>query len=146
MGQEKFYIVKEEALSEVLKKVMKVKESIQLGTYKDISQAIKSIGISRSTYYKYKDDIFVMPEGINSKKVTFIIFIRNKPGVLSKVLDCIAFYKGNILTINQDIPINASANVTITIDISEMSKSVSHLAARINSLPNVVNVKLLASE
>ena len=146
MGEEKFYIVNEKSLPEIFKKVIEVKELITLGKSKDTSEAIKTVGISRSTYYKYKDDIFPMAEDMKSKKVTLIMLMTHKSGTLSKVLDCIAFYKGNILTINQDIPINLSANVTVTIDISNMEKSVSHLAARLNSLPNVRSVKLLASE
>lgn len=146
MGEEKYYIVNEKALPDVFKKVMEVKETILLGKAKDISDAIKTVGISRSTYYKYKDDIFPMEGGRKSKKVTLIILMSHKAGALSKVLDCIAFYKGNILTINQDIPINLAANVTVTIDISNMEKSVSQLAARLNSLQNVISVKLLAAE
>lgn len=146
MGQEKFYIVNEKALPEVFLKVIEVKESIQLNKYKDISEAIKAVGISRSTYYKYKDEIFPMAEGMKSKKVTLIILMAHKSGTLSKVLDCVAFYKANILTINQDIPINSAANVTLTIDVSTMEKSISHLAARLNSLQNVISVKLLAAE
>ncbi|WP_040418940.1 ACT domain-containing protein [Clostridium celatum] len=143
---EKFYIVNEKSLPEIFKKVIEVKEIISLGKSKDVSEAIRTVGISRSTYYKYKDDIFPMAEEMKSKKVTLIVLMSHKSGTLSKVLDCIAFYKGNILTINQDIPINLCANVTVTIDISHMEKSISQLAARLNSLPNVRSVKLLAAE
>ncbi|EKY27945.1 ACT domain protein PheB family protein [Clostridium celatum DSM 1785] len=146
MGMEKFYIVNEKSLPEIFKKVIEVKEIISLGKSKDVSEAIRTVGISRSTYYKYKDDIFPMAEEMKSKKVTLIVLMSHKSGTLSKVLDCIAFYKGNILTINQDIPINLCANVTVTIDISHMEKSISQLAARLNSLPNVRSVKLLAAE
>ena len=117
MGEDKFYIVNERSLPEIFKKVIEVKENIELGNAKDISEAIKLVGISRSTYYKYKDDVFPMAQDMQSKKVTLILLMTHKSGTLSKVLDCIAFYKGNILTINQDIPINLSANVTVTIDI-----------------------------
>lgn len=122
MGEDKFYIVNEKSLPEIFKKVIEVKENIELGNAKDISEAIKLVGISRSTYYKYKDDVFPMGQDMQSKKVTLIILMTHKSGTLSKVLDCIAFYKGNILTINQDIPINLSANITVTIDISHMEK------------------------
>jgi chorismate mutase len=146
MEQEKFYIVNERALPEIFRKVMEVKESISLGKSKDVSDAIKKVGISRSTYYKYKDSIFPMDERLKSKKVTLIVLISHKAGALSKVLDCIAFHKANVLTINQDIPINMTANVSVTIDVSKMEKSISQLAARLNLLPNVISVKLLATE
>ena len=117
MGEDKFYIVNEKSLPEIFKKVIVVKENIELGNAKDISEAIKLVGISRSTYYKYKDDVFPMGLDMQSKKVTLIILMTHKSGTLSKVLDCIAFYKGNILTINQDIPINLSANILSLIHI-----------------------------
>lgn len=146
MMKDKFYIINERVLPDVFKKVMDVKDCLLLGKAKDVSEAIKIVGISRSTYYKYKDNIFHMDERLQSKKATLIVLMAHKSGTLSKVIDCIAFYKGNILTINQDIPINSAANVTITIDVSEMEKSISFLAARLNSLPNIINVKLLAAE
>ena len=131
MGEDKFYIVNEKSLPEIFKKVIEVKENIELGNAKDISEAIKLVGISRSTYYKYKDDVFPMGQDMQSKKVTLIILMTHKYGTL---------------TINQDIPINLSANITVTIDISHMEKSISQLATRLNSLPNVRSVKLLAAE
>lgn len=95
---------------------------------------------------KYKDGVFKLSDGAIIQKATIGVTVGHKRGTLSNVLDIIAECGGNILTINQDIPINLSANVTVTIDISHMEKSVSQLAARLNSLPNVRNVKLLAAE
>lgn len=146
MGSEKFYIISDKILPEVFKKVLQVKESILLGKSKDISEAVKKIGISRSTYYKYKDHIFPMVEGINSKKITLVVLLSHETGTLSKVLDCIAFNKGNILTISQDIPINMAANVTITLDIANIKKDLKHLVNTLRGLPNVVSVKVLAME
>ena len=146
MTKEKYYIVNDRSLPDVFKKVVEVKELLRLEKCKDITEAIKRVGISRSTYYKYKDDISFMDSGLKTKKVTLLISISHKTGTLSKVLDCIAFYKGNILTINQDIPINSAANVNVTIDISNMEKTITHLATRLNTLSNVISVRLLASE
>ena len=141
---EKYLIIDKKVLPDYFEKVVEAKLLVDDGY--DVSKAVKEVGISRSTYYKYKDDVFPMAQDMQSKKVTLILLMTHTSGTLSKVLDCIAFYKGNLLTINQDIPINLSANVTVTIDISHMEKSVSQLAARLNSLPNVRNVKLLAAE
>ena len=141
-----FYLINASIVPDIYKKVIKAKSLLASGEAKSASQAAKMADISRSAYYKYKDDVFPMGQDMQSKKVTLIILMTHKSGTLSKVLDCIAFYKGNILTINQDIPINLSANVTVTIDISHMEKSISQLAARLNSLPNVRSVKLLAAE
>lgn len=146
MASEKYYIVSDKVLPEAFKKVIEVKELLFTGKAKDISDAVKQTGISRSTYYKYKDDIFPMSEGIHSKKITLVVLLSHEAGTLSKVLDCIAFNKGNILTINQDIPINMAANVTITLDISNMKKDLKHLVNVLRGLPNVVSVRLLAME
>lgn len=146
MASEKFYIVNGKVLPEVFKKVLEVKENLLIGKAKDISEAVKQTGISRSTFYKYKDYIFTMSEGINSKKITLVVLLSHEAGTLSKVLDCIAFNKGNILTINQDIPINMAANVTITLDISNMKKDLKHLVNTLRGLSNVVSVKVLAME
>ncbi|AYE34416.1 ACT domain-containing protein [Clostridium septicum] len=146
MAGEKYYIISEKALPEAFKKVIEVKELLFTGKAKDISDAVKQTNISRSTYYKYKDDIFPMSEGIHSKKITLVVLLSHEAGTLSKVLDCIAFNKGNIITINQDIPINMAANVTITLDISNMKKDLKQLVNILRSLPNVVSVKLLAME
>lgn len=146
MNEEKFYIVGEEIIPEVFKKVIEVKENILTGKAKDISEAVKIVGISRSTFYKYRDHVFIMSEGINSKKITLVVLLSHEAGTLSKVLDCIAFNKGNILTINQDIPINMAANVTITLDISHIKKDLKHLVNTLRGLPNVISVKVLAME
>lgn len=146
MNSEKFYIVNSKVLPEVFKKVLEVKEILLMGKAKDISEAAKQAGISRSTFYKYKDYVFPMSEGINSKKITLVVLLSHEAGTLSKVLDCIAFNKGNILTINQDIPINMAANVTITLDIANMKKDLKHLVNTLRALPNVVSVKVLAME
>ncbi|GAB6168644.1 ACT domain-containing protein [Clostridium carnis] len=146
MAGEKYFIINEKILPDVFKKVIEAKESLLVGRAKDISEAVKQTGISRSTFYKYKDDIFPMAEGLNSKKITLVVLMSHEAGALSKVLDCIAFNRGNVLTINQDIPINMTANVTITLDISNMKKDLRHLVNTLKSLKNVVSVKLLAME
>ncbi len=146
MSSEKFYIVSGRVLPEVFKKVLEVKENLITGRAKDISDAVKQTGISRSTFYKYKDHIFPMIEGIHSKKITLVVLLSHETGTLSKVLDCIAFNKGNILTISQDIPINMAANVTITLDIANVKKDLKHLVNTLRALPNVISVKVLAME
>lgn len=146
MSEEKFYVVNESVLPDIFYKVMEVKELIHTGKVKDISEGVKKVGISRSTYYKYKDSIYPMADGVNSKKITIVLLLAHKFGALSRVLDFIATRELNILTINQDIPINMAANVTITLDISNMKKDLKHLVNTLRALPNVVSVKVLAME
>lgn len=142
----KYYLVCEEVLPTLFKKIVKVKEVIANGSVKDISEAVKKVGISRSTYYKYRDYIMPANNSISNKKLTIIISMTNETGVLSAVLDCIASNSGSIITINQDIPFNFTANVTVTIDISKLTCNATTLLERIKVLENVVEVKMLAIE
>lgn len=146
MGQQKYYMISDKVLPEIFKKVLSVKETLINGNAKDVIEAVKKEGISRSTYYKYKDDIFLMDETIYSKKITLVVLLSHEAGTLSKVLDCIAYNKGNVITINQDIPINMAANVTITLDVSHIDGEIKGLLIKLRSLDNVVSVKLLAME
>lgn len=146
MNQQKYYMISDKVLPEVFKKVLNVKETLITGNAKDIIGAVKKEGISRSTYYKYKDDIFLMEETIYSKKITVVVLLSHEAGTLSKVLDCIAYNKGNVITINQDIPINMAANVTITLDVSHIDGEIKGLLIKLRALDNVVSVKLLAME
>lgn len=146
MGEGKYYLISEKVLPEIFKKVLRVKETLFTGSKKDIIEAVKNEGISRSTYYKYKDYIFPMDETMYSKKITLVVLLSHEAGTLSKVLDCIAYNKGNVITINQDIPINMAANVTITLDISNVEGEIKGLLIKLRALENVVSVKLLAKE
>ena len=146
MSRGKYYIISEKVLPEIFKKVLSVKESLFNGSTKDVIEAVKKEGISRSTYYKYKDYIFPMNETIYSKKITLVVLLSHEAGTLSKVLDCIAYNKGNVITINQDIPINMAANVTITLDVSRIDGEIKGLLIKLRAVDNVVSVRLLAME
>ena len=146
MTEEKFYIVNESVLPTVFYKVIEVKELLNTGKVKDISEGVKKVGISRSTYYKYKDSVFLMAEGVNSKKITIVLLLAHKSGVLSKVLDFIATRQLNILTINQDIPINMTANVTITLDVSKIKGDVKKFLYKLSEVEDVIKVRVLAVE
>ncbi|MGL5647187.1 MAG: ACT domain-containing protein [Clostridium sp.] len=146
MEENKFYIVNGDVLPDVFYKVLEVKELLHTGKVKDISEGVKVVGISRSTYYKYKDTVYQMAEGVNSKKITIVLLLSHKSGALSRVLDFIATNKLNILTINQDIPINMSANVTITLDVSKIKGDVKKFLYKISEIDEVIKVRVLAVE
>lgn len=146
MEENKFYIVNGDVLPDVFYKVLEVKELLHTGKVKDISEGVKVVGISRSTYYKYKDTVYQMAEGVNSKKITIVLLLSHKSGALSRVLDFIATNKLNILTINQDIPINMTANVTITLDVSRIKGDVKKFLYKISEIDEVIKVRVLAVE
>lgn len=142
----KYLIIDTRILPSVFTKVVKVKELLRTGKVKDISEGVKEVGISRSTYYKYKDSVFTLSEGITGHKVTIGLVLAHEAGTLSKILDKIALRRGNILTINQDIPINNAASVTITFDASKLEIEINELVNEIKLVNNVIKVDLIAVE
>ncbi|OAA83459.1 MULTISPECIES: ACT domain-containing protein [Clostridium] len=142
----RFLIIDTKILPDVFDKVVKVKELLRTGCVKDISEGVKKVGISRSSYYKYKDSVFTLSEGITSHKVTIGLILAHKTGSLSNILDKIAQRSGNILTLNQDIPINNAAAVSITFDASKLEVEINELVEEIGKLDSVISVNLVAVE
>lgn len=145
-GEKKFLLIDSAVLPDVFEEVIKVKEILSSGKVKDITEAVKKVGLSRSTYYKYKDYVFAVSEGLKGHKVTVSFVIGHRTGTLSMVLDKLAQSHANILTINQDIPINNTANVNITFDISELDCTIEGLLAELKKIENVLKVEILAME
>ena len=112
-----YYVLKEKAVPEVLLKVVEAKRLIDSGKIASVQEATESVGISRSSFYKYKDDIFPFHETTKGKTITMVIQMDDEPGLLSGVLKTIADFHANILTIHQSIPINGVATLTLSVDI-----------------------------
>ncbi|MFD3158387.1 ACT domain-containing protein [Haloimpatiens sp. FM7330] len=142
----KYLIVDSRVLPDVFEKVIEVKQLLYKGKVKDISEGVKKVGISRSTYYKYKDAIFTLSESVKGQKATMALLLEHERGTLSGILDKIALHDGNILTINQDIPINNAANVTITFNMSGLDVDLNELIADVEKMRNVIKVNLIAME
>ena len=115
--KKKYYVVRERAVPEVLLKVVQAQKLLDSRKGMTVQEATEQTGISRSSYYKYKDDIFPFHEEAKGKTITFIIQMDDEPGLLSVVLQTIAHFHGNILTIHQSIPINGVATLTLSVDI-----------------------------
>ena len=143
---DKYLIVSKEILPEVFDKVIEARTLINEGAVKGISEAVKKVGISRSTYYKYKDYIFSPSENTMGRKAVIGLMLRHKKGVLSDVLNLLSLEKVNILTINQSIPINDKASVNISLDISEMNISIEELILKLKDTNGVNSSKLLSIE
>lgn len=143
---EKYLIINTKILPRVFEKVVEAKELLRTGQYKDITEVVKAVGISRSSYYKYKDYVFEVSEATNVQKATIGFLLTHKAGTLSKIIDRIASINGNILTINQDIPVNNTASVRITFDISNLTVDLTEFLDEVKSMDNVVEVNLIAME
>lgn len=142
---DKYYVVKEKAVPEVLLKVLEAKKMMERRKL-TVQQATEEVGISRSSFYKYQDDIFPFHDKAKGKTITFILQIDDEPGLLSDVLKCIAAFHGNILTIHQSIPINGVATLTISVEIAEDAGDVSSMIGEIEDQKGVHDFKILGGE
>ena len=141
----KYYVVKQKALPEVLLKVAQVNKIIETKRM-SIAEATESVGISRSSYYKYKDDIFPFRDNVKGKTITFVLSMDDEPGILSVVLKTIAEYKAYLLTIHQTIPVNGVASLTLSVDILPTTVDSAKMIEQIEQLSGVRYLKNLSRE
>ena len=141
-----YYVLKEKAVPEVLLKVVEAKRLIDSGKIASVQEATESVGISRSSFYKYKDDIFPFHETTKGKTITMVIQMDDEPGLLSGVLKTIADFHANILTIHQSIPVNGIASLTLSVDVLPETGDVSDMVEVMEHTPGIQYVKILARE
>ena len=144
--KKKYFVVRERAVPEVLLKVVQAKRLLDSGRAQTVQDAAEQTGISRSSFYKYKDDIFPFHEEARGKTITFIIQMDDEPGILSDVLKIIAEYRANILTIHQSIHINGIASLTLSIQVLQTTGDISRMIEQLEGQPSVHHVKILAKE
>jgi len=133
-----FYMVSKEILPEAILKTAQAKEILTRREAITINEAVEKIGLSRSAFYKYRDGVFPFYEASKEKIVTFSLLLEHRTGVLSDVLNAVAQMKGNILTINQGIPLQGTAVVTLSVDTYEVIGDMEEL---LEIFLNVVGVK-----
>lgn len=143
---QEYYIVKRKAVPEVLIKVLEVDRLLDTGKVATVQEATDLLGISRSSYYKYKGDILPFYDHARGKNVTFILQICDEPGILSLILNEVAKYHANVLTINQSIPINGIAPVTLNLEIQPETVDVNGMVDAIEGIDGVSSLKILARE
>ena len=140
----KYYIVAAEALPEIFIKVAEAKRMMQTGEAGTVGAATRAVGISRSAFYKYKDAVQPFNNMKAGRIITFYTMLKDSPGVLSNVLSIFAGSGANILTINQSIPTNGCAAVTISAETSDMELTLEDLISRVSALEGVVKFEILA--
>lgn len=141
----KYYVVKQKALPEVLLKVAQANGLIETKGM-SVADATEKVGISRSSYYKYKDDIFPFRDNVKGKTITFVLSMDDEPGLLSLVLKKVAEFHANILTIHQTIPVNGVASLTLSVDILPNTGDSSKMIEEIEQLSGVRYLKILSRE
>lgn len=142
----RYFVVTEKAVPDVLLKVVEAKKLLETQKSVTVQEAVDSVGISRSSFYKYKDDIFPFHEEAKGKTITFIIQMDDKPGLLSNVLTTIARFRGNILTIHQSIPINGVASLTLSVDILPGEGDAEAMVETIEQSEGIHYLKILGRE
>ncbi|MCQ2517568.1 MAG: ACT domain-containing protein [Lachnospiraceae bacterium] len=141
-----YFVVKSKAVPEVLLKVVECKTLLESGKAATIQEATERTGISRSSFYKYKDDIFPFHDNAVGKTITFTCEMEDEPGILSDLLKIVADFGANVLTIHQSIPINNVASLSISLQILPSTGDISSLMDAMDALSGVRHVKILARE
>jgi UPF0735 ACT domain-containing protein closa_0616 len=139
-------VVKQKAIPEVLLKVVEAKRLLESEKVLTIQEAVDAVGISRSSFYKYKDDIFPFHDNSQGTTITLTFQMDDEPGILSDVLKIIAEYRANILTIHQSIPINGIASLTLSIQVLQTTGDISRMIEQLEGQTSVHHVKILAKE
>lgn len=140
----KYYIVEAAALPEVFLKVAEAKRLLESGEVTTVGEATKITGISRSAFYKYRDAMMPFQNLMAGRIITFQLLLKDRSGVLSGILSILAYNGANILTINQNIPTNSCANVTITAETSELHCTVEDLLKRLGNMDGVLKAEIVA--
>ena len=141
-----YLIVHKKILPMYYEKVLEARHLLEDGKVKDISQAVKEVGISRSTYYKYKDYILEPTDLSGCRNAVLSLMLAHEPGILSALLKKLSDVGGSILAINQSLPIHGKASVTISLDVSNVQTNITDVVNDISNLPGVEQAKLLAIE
>lgn len=146
MDDDKYFIVKKKAVSEILLKVVEAKWLLESERVMTIQEAVDSVGISRSSFYKYKDDIFPFHENSRGRTINLMFQLDDMPGLLSAVLNQIAKSSANILTIHQSIPIGGIAVLTLGIEILPQTIEIQEMIKAIESIEGIHYLKILGRE
>ena len=142
----KYYVVTKKAVPEVLLKVVEAKRLLDSEKVLTIQEATDRVGISRSSFYKYKDDIFPFHDNAKGRTINMVMQMDDEPGALSEVLGTVAEYNANILTIHQSIPINGIASLTMSIEVLPTTRDLSEMIEEMESQKEIHYVKILARE
>ncbi len=141
--RDKVYLVVESVLPQVLQKTAKAKEMLKKSEALTVNEAVQAVGISRAAFYKYRDFIFPFREASRGKIMTVSLILEHTSGVLSEVLRTIADVRGNVLTINQGLPLQGVANASISFETENLLTDVDELLVRLAGVPGVQKLELV---
>ncbi|WP_407640140.1 ACT domain-containing protein [Bacillus massiliglaciei] len=141
----KFFLVREDVLPEAMQKTLAAKEMIERGKADSVWDAVQKVDLSRSAFYKYRDTVFPFHTVVKEKLITLFFYLEDRSGTLSELLRVVASSGCNILTIHQTIPMQGRANVTLSLNTGEMTRSIDHLLTRLRALEFVEKVEIIGN-
>ena len=141
-----YLIVEKSALPDYFLKVIEARHLLESGACAQVIDAVHAVGISRSTYYKYKDRILEPSQLTVGRKASLMLTLNHQAGMLSKVLAAVSAFRANILTITQSLPIHGKASIMLSIDLSQLTEPMDALIESLDAIEGVENVRLLALE
>ena len=145
IGDGRFYLVREDVLTESMMKTIKAKQLLASGEASTIQESVKMAGLSRSAFYKYRDTVFPFESIARERILTIFIQLEDRKGSLAILLDIVATSKCNILTIHQTIPVQSKANITLSLDVTAMEIKMEEFLQRLKKPGFVESVSLISS-
>lgn len=142
----KLVVVNSTVLPEIILKVLEAKRIKARGEVKSSADACRKIGISRSAYYKYKDSVFAYEEKLTNKIVSLYLVLKDEKGALSSILTSLYEMGANILTVNQNIPIDSVATVTVSVKLESDTLNAVNIKNELSKLSSVVDIKIISGE
>lgn len=142
----RYLIVDESVLPDYFRKVIEARKLLESGAYSQVSDAARAAGISRSTYYKYKDKVMEPSQIAVGRTATLMLTLAHEAGALSRVLNRVSGFGANILTLTQSLPIHAKASIMLSVDISGMSATLEEMTRSLEQTSGVEKVRLAALE
>ena len=141
-----YLIVEKSALPEYFAKVVEARRLLESGACTQVIDAVQAVGISRSTYYKYKDKVLEPSQLTVGRKASLMLQLSHEAGMLSRVLSAVSACNANVLTITQSLPIHGRASIMLSIDLCQLRGTLDQLLSQLSALPGVEHVRLLAVE
>lgn len=141
-----YLLIHKSILPDYYDKVLEARRLLEKGEARDVSHAVRLVGISRSTFYKYKDYIMEPSELSVGRRAVYSVILSHEPGVLSALLAQISAAGASVLTITQSLPIRGHASVTVSLDVSGLTQPLSELTARLEKCPGAEQLRMLAVE
>lgn len=141
----KFYLIREDVMPEAMRKTLEAKELIERGRAESVWDAVQMVDLSRSAFYKYRDTVFPFHTIVKERIISLFFHLEDRSGTLSHLLSVVANAGCNLLTIHQTIPLQGRANVTLSLNITEMEIDMDELLARLRRLEFVEKVEVLGS-